>query len=132
MLDFLVCRDIGFCQLPYPGKDALKLRVGSPGASPESTFWHMERATAIQNIASRWLAALDKFQASIVAQQRQGRILYVNERKDHGSVGFSRRQLWGSYDVSSDGQRFLIATKLDEPNAAPLSVLLNWASEMEK
>jgi hypothetical protein len=39
------------------------------------------------------VAALDKFQASIVAQQRQGRILYVNERKDHGSVGFSRRQL---------------------------------------
>jgi eukaryotic-like serine/threonine-protein kinase len=37
-----------------------------------------------------------------------------------------------SYDVSSNGQRFLIATKLDEPNAAPLSVLLNWASEMEK
>jgi Tol biopolymer transport system component len=37
-----------------------------------------------------------------------------------------------SYDVNSNGQRFLIATKLDEPSAAPLSVLLNWASEMEK
>jgi eukaryotic-like serine/threonine-protein kinase len=37
-----------------------------------------------------------------------------------------------SYDVSGDGQRFLIITKLDEANAAPLSVLLNWASEMEK
>ena len=37
-----------------------------------------------------------------------------------------------SYDVSGDGQRFLIATKMDEANAAPLSVLLNWASEMEK
>ncbi len=37
-----------------------------------------------------------------------------------------------SYDVSADGQRFLIATKMDEANAAPLSVLLNWASEMEK
>lgn len=37
-----------------------------------------------------------------------------------------------SYDVSADGQRFLIATKVDETNAAPLSVLLNWASEMEK
>jgi len=37
-----------------------------------------------------------------------------------------------SYDVSDDGQRFLIATKVDEANAAPLSVLLNWASEMEK
>jgi len=37
-----------------------------------------------------------------------------------------------SYDVSADGQRFLIATKVDEGNASPLSVLLNWASAMEK
>jgi len=37
-----------------------------------------------------------------------------------------------SYDVSGDGKRFLIATRVDEANAAPLSVLLNWASEMEK
>jgi eukaryotic-like serine/threonine-protein kinase len=37
-----------------------------------------------------------------------------------------------SYDVSGDGQRFLIITKMDEANAAPLSVHLNWASEMEK
>ncbi len=37
-----------------------------------------------------------------------------------------------SYDVSADGQRFLIATKVDEGNTAPLSILLNWASAMEK
>jgi hypothetical protein len=37
-----------------------------------------------------------------------------------------------SYDVTPDGQRFLINTRLDEPNAAPLSIILNWASEMEK
>jgi Tol biopolymer transport system component len=37
-----------------------------------------------------------------------------------------------SYDVTGDGQRFLINTKVDEPNAAPLSITLNWASEMEK
>src|SRR5262249_17201615 len=37
-----------------------------------------------------------------------------------------------SYDVSGDGQRFLIATRVDEANPAPLSVLMNWASEMEK
>jgi eukaryotic-like serine/threonine-protein kinase len=37
-----------------------------------------------------------------------------------------------SYDVSGDGQRFLIITKLDEAHAAPLSIHLNWASEMEK
>jgi hypothetical protein len=37
-----------------------------------------------------------------------------------------------SYDVSGDGQRFLVITKMDEANAAPLSIHLNWASEMEK
>jgi Tol biopolymer transport system component len=37
-----------------------------------------------------------------------------------------------SYDMSGDGQRFLILTKVDEANAAPLSIQLNWVSEMEK
>jgi serine/threonine protein kinase len=37
-----------------------------------------------------------------------------------------------SYDVSGDGQKFLILTKVDETNAAPLAITLNWASEMEK
>ncbi len=37
-----------------------------------------------------------------------------------------------SYDVTGDGQKFLINTKVDEPNAAPLSIILNWAAEMEK
>ena len=37
-----------------------------------------------------------------------------------------------SYDVSGDGQKLLIITNMDEATAAPLSVLLNWSSEMEK
>ena len=37
-----------------------------------------------------------------------------------------------SYDVTRDGQKFLINTKVDEANAAPLSIILHWASEMEK
>jgi eukaryotic-like serine/threonine-protein kinase len=37
-----------------------------------------------------------------------------------------------SYDVSVDGKRFLILTKVDEANVAPLAITLNWASEMEK
>jgi len=37
-----------------------------------------------------------------------------------------------SYDVSGDGQRFLIITKVDDAKAAPLSITLNWASELEK
>src|SRR5258706_8227283 len=37
-----------------------------------------------------------------------------------------------SYDVSGDGQRFLVITKVDEANTAPLSLLLNWVSQMDK
>jgi len=35
-----------------------------------------------------------------------------------------------SYDVAADGQRFLINTRVDEPQAAPLSVILNWNSDL--
>jgi hypothetical protein len=37
-----------------------------------------------------------------------------------------------SYDVSPDGQRFLVATNIDETNAVPISVVLNWTSALEK
>jgi Tol biopolymer transport system component len=37
-----------------------------------------------------------------------------------------------SYDVTPDGQKFLVNTKVDSSNSAPLSVILNWSSEMEK
>jgi eukaryotic-like serine/threonine-protein kinase len=37
-----------------------------------------------------------------------------------------------SYDVSADGQTFLINTSLEEGRPAPLSVILNWASELER
>jgi len=37
-----------------------------------------------------------------------------------------------SYDVTADGQKFLVNTKVDTSNSAPLSVILNWSAEMEK
>ena len=37
-----------------------------------------------------------------------------------------------SYDVTGDGQKFLINTKMDMSNTAPLAVILNWSAEMEK
>jgi len=37
-----------------------------------------------------------------------------------------------SYDVSGDGQKSRSTQKWTSPNAAPLSIILNWASEMEK
>jgi serine/threonine protein kinase/Tol biopolymer transport system component len=47
------------------------------------------------------------------------------------------RQLIGvmdafSYDVTRDGQRFLINVKVDEPSPAPLSIILNWAEEVKE
>jgi Tol biopolymer transport system component len=36
------------------------------------------------------------------------------------------------YDVSVDGQKFLINTPLEEGGSAPLSFILNWASELER
>jgi eukaryotic-like serine/threonine-protein kinase len=37
-----------------------------------------------------------------------------------------------SYDVTPDGQKFLVITKMDDANPAPLSILLNWSSKMDK
>jgi eukaryotic-like serine/threonine-protein kinase len=37
-----------------------------------------------------------------------------------------------SYSVTRDGNRFLINTIVNEPNAAPFSITLNWATEAEK
>jgi eukaryotic-like serine/threonine-protein kinase len=37
-----------------------------------------------------------------------------------------------SYDVTEDGKKFLVNTNVEEPSVAPLSIILNWASEMQK
>ena len=37
-----------------------------------------------------------------------------------------------SYDVTADGQKFLVNTRVETSNVAPLSVILNWSSEVEK
>jgi hypothetical protein len=37
-----------------------------------------------------------------------------------------------SYDVSADGRRFLVNTKVDEPGAAPVSIILNWTAALQK
>ena len=82
----------------------------------------------------------------------QGAVLFICRGENDGRAGETGNQLRSppvalfqthlrqpisaqdmfSYDVTSDGQMFLINTKVDEPNAAPLSVILNWASEIEK
>jgi Tol biopolymer transport system component len=37
-----------------------------------------------------------------------------------------------TYDVTADGQKFLVNSKVDVSNTAPLSVVLNWTAETQK
>ena len=37
-----------------------------------------------------------------------------------------------SYDVTADGEKFLVNTRVETSNSAPLSVILNWTSELER
>jgi hypothetical protein len=37
-----------------------------------------------------------------------------------------------SYDVSPDGQRFLMNTDVGEKTAQPLTIVLNWAAQFKK
>jgi hypothetical protein len=36
------------------------------------------------------------------------------------------------YDVSWDGQRFLINTQVKQAGSAPMSVILNWPAKLDK
>jgi eukaryotic-like serine/threonine-protein kinase len=37
-----------------------------------------------------------------------------------------------TYDVTADGQKFLVNTKVETVNSAPLSVILNWSTDLDK
>ena len=47
-----------------------------------------------------------------------------------GGTGGAPTTAW-RWDVSKDGQRFLINTSLDEAAASPITVLLNWQATMK-
>jgi hypothetical protein len=37
-----------------------------------------------------------------------------------------------SYDISKDGQRFLINTQVKSADTQPMSVILNWDTDLKK
>jgi dipeptidyl aminopeptidase/acylaminoacyl peptidase len=44
----------------------------------------------------------------------------------------ARSRLFHEYDVTADGQRFLIGTLIGESKAAPPTVILNWMADLKK
>ena len=55
------------------------------------------------------------------------RPLFQTHRREH----ISSADLF-SYDVSADGQRFLVNTDVGEATSPPLTVVLNWTAELKK
>jgi Tol biopolymer transport system component len=47
-------------------------------------------------------------------------------------VAFTRRTWYASYDVSPDGQRFLVNAVVDDAASAPITIVLNWQSALKK
>jgi hypothetical protein len=39
---------------------------------------------------------------------------------------------WNLYDVSPDGQRFLMNLPLEWPNASPITVMSNWTEKVQE
>jgi hypothetical protein len=37
-----------------------------------------------------------------------------------------------NYDVSADGQRFIVNKPMDATNAPPMKIILNWPAEVAK
>ena len=49
---------------------------------------------------------------------------------DTGDAG--RPGWWGQYDVTPDGNRFLVNQLVEHPGVEPLTLVLNWASELNR
>jgi serine/threonine protein kinase/Tol biopolymer transport system component len=47
-------------------------------------------------------------------------------------VGFTRRNWYAAYDVSGDGERFLVNVVVDDATSSPITVILNWAAALKK
>ena len=55
------------------------------------------------------------------------RPLFLTRRREH----ISSTDLF-SYDVSADGQRFLVNTDVGEMASSSLTVVLNWTAELKR
>ena len=53
-------------------------------------------------------------------------LLGLGYQNETGFLGFL------SFDVSADGQRFLMSSSPEQQSAEPLTLILNWASGLKK
>lgn len=71
-----------------------------------------------------------------------GRIMSVTLRLSSGSVEAGKPQMlfqtrpipktWNLYDVTPDGQRFLVNIPLEWTSAVPITVVTNWTEKLKE
>ena len=108
---------------PFPGMTS-KWQVSSRGG--EEPRWRQDGSELFYLSPDGELMAAEVTAASSFEASSPVALFQVHRRQPVASYDVF------SYAVSEDGNRFLIATKVEDAKPAPLSVFLNWTSEMEK
>jgi hypothetical protein len=108
---------------PFPGMTS-KWQVSSRGG--EEPQWRRDGSELFYlSPTGELMAAKVKAAASFEASSPVS-LFRVRRRQPGASFDLF------SYDVSADGQRFLVATKVAETSSAPLSVVLDWTAGLER
>ena len=109
---------------PFPGPGG-KLRISTSGGS--MPIWsHDGRELFFIAPGGRLMRAGIKLGPEFEIEVPQ--LLFVTQIKQiEGSLVFPQM-----YDVSPDGQRFLINTLLEEEDASPITLVINWFEELKR
>lgn len=103
---------------PFPGPGG-RWQISSAGAS--RPLWRRDGKEIY------FLAADDKLMAAEVLAE--GSSLAVGQVRTLFAV--RPRRVGHIYDVTSDGRRFVVNTTLQEGNAVPITLVVNWTSEVK-
>jgi serine/threonine protein kinase len=111
---------------PFPGPGGKRL-VSSVGAEPGNARWWSHDGSEIFYIArDRTLMV-----AAVNGKGTSFEVGAVKPLFQPLRVG-SRAHIDMQYDVSPDGQRFLIYTASEQTSSAPISVVANWTAALKK
>jgi hypothetical protein len=58
--------------------------------------------------------------------------MVIRRGRTHMLQPLNRFSILHEYDVTPDGQRFLVGTLIVESKATPPTVILNWAADLKK
>jgi eukaryotic-like serine/threonine-protein kinase len=108
---------------PFPGPGS-NWKVSSAGGSEPR--WRRDGKELFYLAPDEKLMAVEVKEGSTFSADA-ARPLFQTRRREH----ISSNDLF-SYDVSADGQRFLVNTDIGEVTSPPLTVVLNWPAGLER